>query len=218
MRTKGKIKSWKGDKGYGFISPNDGGKDVFVHIKAFSNRKRQPKLNELVTYALSTDRHGRPCAINATLPGGRLPQDEKQKNGSSSVFIAVVFFIIVGVSVVFAKIPPLILALYLGVSLLTFILYAMDKSAAQKGSWRTQESTMHLFSLAGGWPGALVAQKKLRHKTRKQPFRFIFWITVLLNCGAFIWLFSPAGSAILESFIGKNESTIRWSDVESSGL
>jgi uncharacterized membrane protein YsdA (DUF1294 family)/cold shock CspA family protein len=218
MRTKGKITSWKGDKGYGFISPNDGGKDVFVHIKAFSNRKRQPKLNQIVTYALSTDRHGRPCAINATLPGDRLPQKEKQKNSSSSVFVAMVFLAIVGISVYLAEIPPVIFILYVSASLITFILYAMDKSAARNGSWRTQESTMHLFSLAGGWPGALVAQQKLRHKTRKQPFRSIFWITVLLNCGAFIWLFTPTGSAMLESFMGKNESTLMWSTVESSGL
>jgi len=218
MRTKGKITSWKGDKGYGFISPHDGGKDVFVHIKAFSNRKRQPKLNQLVSYELSTDRHGRPCAINATLPGDRLPQKEKQNNGSASVFIAIVFLVILGASVVLENLPPVIFAIYVGASLLTFILYAMDKSAARKGSWRTQESTMHLFSLAGGWPGALVAQQKLRHKTRKQPFRFIFWVTVSLNCGVFIWLFTPTGSAMLDSLMGRNESTIRWSDVESSGL
>jgi len=74
--------------------------------------------------------------------------------------------------------------------------------------------TLTLNILAGGWPGALVAQEKLRHKTRKQPFRFIFWVTVLMNCGAFIWFFTPAGSAMLESFIGKNETSIRWSDVE----
>lgn len=218
MRTKGKITSWKGDKGYGFISPSDGGKDVFIHIKAFSNRKRQPKLNQMVTYALSTDRHGRPCAINATLPGDRLPQKEKRKNGSSSVFVAIVFFAIVGASVVLAKIPPVIFALYLGVSLLTFILYAMDKSAAQKGQWRTKENTLHFFSLAGGWPGALVAQQKLRHKSKKQSFRSIYWMTVLINCGVFAWLFTADGTATLDSFIGKNESTIRWSDVGSSGL
>ena len=218
MSKKGKITTWKDDKGYGFITPADGGKDVFVHIKAFSSRKRRPDINQLITYELSTDRHGRPCAINVAVPGGRVQQKDKKKSGSLSVFVAIAFLAIVGAAVYLAEIPPVIFILYVSASLITFILYALDKSAARKGSWRTQESTMHLFSLAGGWPGALVAQQKLRHKTRKQPFRFIFWVTVLLNCGAFIWLFTPTGSATLESFIGKNESTIRWSDVGSSGL
>jgi len=51
---------------------------------------------------------------------------------------------------------------------------AFSKSAARKGAWRTQESTLHLLSLVGGWPGALVAQQKLRHKSKKQSFRFVF--------------------------------------------
>lgn len=203
MRTKGKITTWKEDKGYGFISPNDGGKEVFVHIKAFSNRKRRPKVNQLVTYALSTDRHGRLCAINATLPGDRVLQKNKRKNGLFSVFVAILFLGIVTFSVLSEKIPPLILALYLGASLITFILYAVDKSAAKKGTWRTQESTLHLFSLAGGWPGAMVAQQKLRHKSKKQPFRFIFWVTVLLNCGVFVWLFTASGAASLQSWIDR---------------
>lgn len=218
MPTKGKITTWKDNKGYGFITPADGGKDVFVHIKAFSNRKRRPEVNQLITYELSTDRHGRPCAINVTVPGDRVQQKVKKKSASLSVFVAIAFLAIVGFSVLSGKIPPVILALYLGVSMITFILYAVDKSAAQKGGWRTQESTLHFFSLTGGWPGAIVAQQKLRHKSKKQSFRFVFWLTVLVNCGVFVWLFAADGTATLDSFIGENESTIRWSDVGSSGL
>lgn len=80
---------------------------------------------------------------------------------------------------------------YLGLSLLTFLVYAADKSAARQGARRIPESTLHLLSLCGGWPGALVAQQLLRHKSSKQPFRAVFWVTVVLNVLAFIWLSSP---------------------------
>ena len=201
MRTKGKITSWNDEKGFGFITPISGGKQVFVHIKAFSSRNRRPEINQLVTYALSTDKQGRPFAVKATLAGDQLPQKTNRNNGSLSVIGSAFFLVIVGVSVLTAKIPPLILALYMVTSLLTFIMYAADKSAAKKGAWRTQESTLHLLSLAGGWPGALVAQQKLRHKSKKQSFRLVFWVTVLLNCGAFVWLFTPTGAATLQSLI-----------------
>lgn len=200
-RTKGKITTWNDEKGFGFITPLTGAKQVFVHINAFSNRKRRPDINQVVTYALSTDKQGRPCAARATLAGERLPQKTKQKNGSWSVVIAFLFLSFVGMTVFAAKIPPLVFAVYLAASLMTFILYAVDKSAARRGAWRTQESTLHLLSLAGGWPGALVAQQKLRHKSRKQSFRAVFWVTVLINCGAFVWLLTPAGSATLQSLI-----------------
>jgi uncharacterized membrane protein YsdA (DUF1294 family) len=77
---------------------------------------------------------------------------------------------------------------YLLISLLTFVIYAKDKSAAEKGSWRIPESTLHFLALIGGWPGALLAQQVLRHKSKKQPFRFVFYLTVLLNCGLLVCL------------------------------
>jgi uncharacterized membrane protein YsdA (DUF1294 family) len=91
--------------------------------------------------------------------------------------------------------PPAILLIYLAASAVTFIAYAIDKSAARKGGWRTKEGTLHLLALVGGWPGALVAQSVLRHKSRKQPFRVIFWLTVILNCAALAWLLTPGGRA-----------------------
>lgn len=67
-------------------------------------------------------------------------------------------------------------------SVVTFAVYASDKSAARRGSWRVPESTLHMLAVLGGWPGALAAQQALRHKTRKQPFRTVFWLTVVVNC------------------------------------
>lgn len=81
--------------------------------------------------------------------------------------------------------------------MLTFVVYAMDKSAAARGAWRTPESTLHFLALACGWPGALIAQEQLRHKSKKQEFRLVFWLTVLVNTSLFIWLHTPAGMTTL---------------------
>lgn len=201
MRTKGKITSWNDEKGFGFVEPCLGGKKVFFHINALTRRGRRPEIGQLVTYTLSSDKQGRPCAAQASLAGDKLPQKPKPQNSSLAIIIVAIFFTVVGMSVLTAKIHPLILALYFIASLLTFIMYAMDKSAAQNGAWRTKESTLHMFALIGGWPGALVAQQKLRHKSKKQSFRFVFWVTVCLNFGAFVWLFTPTGASTAQAII-----------------
>lgn len=90
-------------------------------------------------------------------------------------------------------IPRQFLLGYLALSVVTFAAYGLDKRAARKGNWRISESTLHLLALLGGWPGALVAQGVFRHKTSKQPFRTVFWITVFLNCAAFAWSVAPRG-------------------------
>jgi uncharacterized membrane protein YsdA (DUF1294 family) len=91
---------------------------------------------------------------------------------------------------------------YGGLSVVAFLAYALDKSAARAGRWRTQENTLHLLALAGGWPGALVAQQQLRHKSAKTSFLVVFWATVLLNCGALAYLLTPAGGLALRQMLG----------------
>ncbi len=73
------------------------------------------------------------------------------------------------------------LAAYVIVSLLAFILYWSDKRKARADSWRTPENVLHAVELAGGWPGALLAQQVFRHKTRKVSYQLLFWIIVLLH-------------------------------------
>lgn len=77
--------------------------------------------------------------------------------------------------------PLALLILYLaGINLVTFAMFAWDKRSAINGSWRISESTLLTLALAGGTPGAIIAQQRLRHKTRKQPFRsYLIMIAVL---------------------------------------
>ncbi|GAA3529440.1 DUF1294 domain-containing protein [Nocardioides daeguensis] len=72
-------------------------------------------------------------------------------------------------------------AAYAVLSVVALVLYGADKRAAQRGAWRTRESTLHLVALLGGWPGALAGRRLFRHKTRKQPFVTVLWLTVGTN-------------------------------------
>ena len=201
MRTKGKITHWNEEKGYDFITPSTGAKQVFVHISAFRNRSEPPTIDQLVEFALSTDKQGRPCAVRVTRAGERLPGKIKRNDRYLYVVDAGLFLLLVAASVAVGRLPPEILLLYMGASLVTYFMYFWDKSAARTGAWRTQEITLHLLSLLGGWPGALIAQQTLRHKSRKATFRAVFWLTVLVNCGLFIWLFTPSDSELLRRIL-----------------
>lgn len=173
---------------------------VFVHIKTFSNRSRRPAVGDVVTYSMSTDARGRPCAKGATIAG--VPKTAKPKQSSVLYHVMAAGFLLIVVGSVFVSAIPIpILLFYLVVSSATFGAYALDKSAAKRGAWRTSESTLHLLALVGGWPGALIAQSRLRHKSRKQPFRAVFWATVVLNSAAFIWLFTPEGAKAWQSVV-----------------
>lgn len=89
--------------------------------------------------------------------------------------------------------PPLVGAAYLATSAACFVAYALDKSAARAKAWRTPEATLLVLGLAGGWPGALLAQQWLRHKTAKASFQWKFQLTVVLNIGIFLWFARQSG-------------------------
>ena len=65
------------------------------------------------------------------------------------------------------------------ISALTYWAYARDKRLAQEGEWRISEARLHLWELLGGWPGAWIAQRRLRHKCSKSGYQFVFWLIVL---------------------------------------
>lgn len=73
------------------------------------------------------------------------------------------------------------LAAYGVVSVLAFFLYWNDKRKARADAWRIPENILHAVELAGGWPGALIAQQVFRHKTRKVSYQVLFWVIVLLH-------------------------------------
>ena len=202
MRYQGRITTWKDHKGFGFVTPNGGGEQVFVHISSFSNRQRRPEGNEIVTYELWVDAKGRAQANTVAFVGERPTPSAPPGRSNIPPIFAGCFLVFVVVAVLAGRLPIAVLALYLVASLVAFFAYAFDKSAALRNQWRTQESTLHLFALLGGWPGALAAQRLLRHKSAKASFQATFWVTVVLNCGALGWLFSPSGTKTLQSVLG----------------
>jgi uncharacterized membrane protein YsdA (DUF1294 family) len=155
-----------------------------------------------VTYELHTDAKGRAQARNVAYVDEGRPPSVSSGRGNISLILSAAFIIFVVTAAFAGKLPFAILGLYLVTSAVAFVVYALDKSAARNERWRTQESRLHLFALIGGWPGALVAQKLLRHKCKKQSFQIVFWATVVLNCGALGWLFSSSGAKALHSILG----------------
>lgn len=199
MQHRGRISTWKDDKGFGFITPDDRSEKVFVHVSAFVNRQRRPLENNRVIYQLVTDDKGRPQASNVAFAGDRT----RAATGPSPfpAIFAACFMLLVVASVLLDWLPLAVLVLYLGASFVAFFTYAWDKSAAMDNGWRTQESTLHLLGLIGGWPGALVAQRWLRHKSAKTSFQTVYWATVVINCAVFAWLFSADGKRVLMTLL-----------------
>ncbi len=117
-----------------------------------------------------------------------------------SIYLSVVFLGLMVAAMNMGYIPQNLVLGYLVFSIVTFIIYAFDKSKAKRGAWRIPENTLHFWALIGGWPGAAIAQQTLRHKSHKRRFRIVFWFTVLVNCGALAWLISSNGTHLFDLF------------------
>ncbi|MGR5250921.1 DUF1294 domain-containing protein [Vibrio astriarenae] len=191
---KGQIVEWNDNKGYGFISSAGGELRVFFHISSVKNRGHRPKLADTVSYDVTEDNRGRLNAENVVVQG---------VNGFPFTVLFGFSFLVAAIAlIVLFKGELLLIPLYLLMSTFTYLMFAWDKQAAQGGVWRTPENTLHMLSLLGGWPGALLAQFQLRHKSRKQPFKFILWVTITINIGCFVWLFSESGRKLIQGLWG----------------
>lgn len=175
-----------------------------MHITAIADRSRPPAAGEMVTYDLATDEKNRLRAVGVRRSIPIRPKSRAAGGSTSNpipLIIASLFVLLVVVATLAGRLPQAVILTYGVVSILTFLVYWHDKSAAQSGQWRTQESSLLFLGLAGGWPGAVVAQRLLRHKSGKRTFQVAFWGTVVMNSIALGWLLTDGGSKLFEQLL-----------------
>ena len=81
----------------------------------------------------------------------------------------------------------LLIPVFAIISLITFILYGVDKRRAKRGKWRIPERVLIGFSLLGGGVGGWLGMKLFRHKTRHWYFVVGFWALFALQGAALYW-------------------------------
>ncbi|MEJ8859454.1 cold shock and DUF1294 domain-containing protein [Variovorax robiniae] len=217
MKRQGTLIRWEKDRGFGFIRSPDIPADVFVHLRDFADRGAAPQVGMKLSFeeihvggkgpramavraASATQQAERRRASEAprrkTDPSNGRAREAAQTSSSLPVALLLAIYVaLLGYGVWTARLPPIALGVLLVISLLTFFVYGFDKGAAEAGRWRTAESTLHMLSLAGGWPGAWFAQRVFRHKIRKPEFMAVYWTTVLGHfavVGAWVGKLLPA--------------------------
>ncbi|MCC8362821.1 cold shock and DUF1294 domain-containing protein [Lysobacter sp. A6] len=188
MRYAGRLTDWNDDKGYGFVVPNGGGDRAFVHVKAFERASRRPVVGDLLSYEAERDEKGRVNAARVRF-AGQTVAPVKTQHRDNPVRLRRPQRIVLALASIAAfswlgwsgKLPVVMLFVYGFMSVVAIALYAGDKRTARDGQWRTPEDTLHAVALFGGWPGALLAQGVLGHKSNKASFQTVFWSTVVLN-------------------------------------
>jgi len=199
MRFEGTLKTWHDDRGFGFIEPTQGGDEIFMHIKVCRRDMGRPQVGQRLSFEVELNPQGKKRAKNveplraaATRAGSTRRRAPSSASSGSASLLAIPAFVLMYLAVAMAwRVPSEVALFYAGASLLCMAMYAVDKSAAVAGRWRVSESTLLTLGLIGGWPGALVAQQMLRHKSSKASFRVSFWGTVVLNMCGFVALYSP---------------------------
>ena len=115
----------------------------------------------------------------------------KRRFDRPSVAVLIAFASLYALAAALRGVPLWLSLLYAGASALSFALYAVDKAAAIDKRDRIPESMLLWLGFVGGWPGAIVAQQVLRHKTGKLTFRIRFWLSVAANVALFVWFALP---------------------------
>jgi uncharacterized membrane protein YsdA (DUF1294 family)/cold shock CspA family protein len=167
------IVEWDRQKGYGFLQV--GKQRVFLHRRDFVEHHKKPAVGDAVRFMLGKDAKGRTCATNAmhVNDGGRITV--------LNVLVTVGLLVLPTIALQrraadFRWVGAYVLVL----GALTYWAYAHDKRRAREKEWRVSEGGLHLLELLGGWPGAFVAQRRLRHKCSKGSYQVVFWLIVLV--------------------------------------
>ncbi|WP_395744636.1 DUF1294 domain-containing protein [Prosthecobacter sp.] len=169
-----RVIEWHADKGFGWLQFGD--KRLFLHRRDFARWHQTPRVGEEIRFNWGLDAKQRACAQNAVQVREVAAVGVWALLGLAALLVAPVH--------AWRQTGWEIwkLAAYVGgVSVMTYAAYRSDKRKARREAWRTPEWCLHLLELVGGWPGAWVAQRRLRHKCSKGFYQFEFWLIICLH-------------------------------------
>ncbi len=215
MNKQGTVIRWNSSKAFGFIRSPQTPADIFFHIRDY--RGDQPPRDGMVVnfeeihvggkgpramavrpeqstppqHNTAGPRRNEPQRPHPTRSAGRSVGPVRPSSPSTAVWLLLAVWLgLLLWGAANGRLNGMLLLGLAGLNVVTFLAYWQDKSAAQSGGWRTPESTLHLLSLAGGWPAARLAQQRLRHKSSKAAFQLVYAATALLNTAALgAWVF-----------------------------
>lgn len=210
-RYQGTVSYWRDDKGFGFLT-TENGERIFFHIRDFNPQpEHRPYAGSQVSFQKGQDKQHRFCALDL-----QIEQQTTANSGSSlhsrlnvpsfyqiqhqAWCFRYLFFAFLLLSLLAGSFSFTVPLFYLEASLFTYWLYQIDKTLAASGqSSRLPEESLQMFSLIGGWPGALLAQKRLHHKLHKAPFQREFRFVIYGNSCFLLWLLSDSGTNFLHN-------------------
>lgn len=155
-----KIVEWNDEKGYGFLQVGQG--RLFLHRRDFAERHKRPAVGDAIRFIGGVDAQGRTCAKNAVHvnDGGRIT--------GLAVLLLASLLILPALALYRRGVDFRWVGAYaVVISAVSYGSYALDKRRARAQEWRVSEAGLHLTELLGGWPGAFLAQRRLRHKVSK---------------------------------------------------
>lgn len=197
MRQQGKLTDWYDERGYGWVIRHGDSKRVYVHISEFVEGQRRPRQGDALIYDVIPGRGGSLAAINISLPETLKEHEISERTGhrrdTQAYFIATVALALLGLLAVMGKLSWYVFGWYVLASAIAYATYGADKRAAVAKRRRIPEDQLQLAALVGGWPGALAAQRRFRHKSAKRSFRGVFWLMVIANVAVLAVALLPVG-------------------------
>ena len=84
----------------------------------------------------------------------------------------------------------ILLFFIIGINVITFVVYGIDKLKAKKGKWRIPEATLLLLAIVGGSMGAWCGMKMWHHKTLHKKFKYGIPLILIVQIGLclYSWL------------------------------
>ena len=119
--------------------------------------------------------------------GKQAIRERRQARPLPRALLGVAFLLAVVVAPLKGVVPAALPLAYAVFGCVSYVMYSRDKIASARAMRRTPERELHFIDLLGGWPGALIAQQRFRHKTLKASFQSVFWCTVLANVAGAAW-------------------------------